>query len=305
MWSIAHEQGIRLPSKDYWDFEDLITMSPSERNSDIEQMTNNYFLMTQLIQSSPQAIEASVHSVIGGGYRKCNLVLQELRFNPMRRNRAGERDLDHTILSGLWGMRRALLEYPQVKAGIILEIDRTFTVEQNTVIVEKAIKYAHDGVVGIDLSGPRRDTFSIEAHLPLFEKARAAGLGTTVHTGEEGSLDEMRYIVEHVKPDRIGHGVLAATDSEFLKQLSSSGITLELCPTSNIKNSIFPSVDALKIAYRALIDSGMRLTINTDGPEMYRTNIIKEEEFLRTENVCSESECVSMRENAFAASFVR
>ena len=304
MWSIAHEQGIRLPSKDYWDFEDLITMSPSERNSDIEQMTNNYFLMTQLIQSSPQAIEASVHSVIGGGYRKCNLVLQELRFNPMRRNRAGERDLDHTILAGLWGMRRALLEYPQVKAGIILEIDRTFTIEQNTVIVDKAIKYAHDGIVGIDLSGPKRDTFSIEAHAPLFQKARAAGLGITAHTGEEGTLDEMRYIVETIKPDRIGHGVLAATDSEFLKVLGASGITLEICPTSNIKNSIFPSVDALRTAYQTLQSAGVKLTVNTDGPEMYRTNIIKEEEFLRTENICTDAEITAWRDNAFAASFV-
>ena len=223
----------------------------------------------------------------------------------MRRNRAGEHDLDHTILSGLWGLRRALLEYTPVRAGVILEIDRTFTYEQNAIIVDKAIKYAHDGIVGIDLSGPRRESFSIEAHRELFARARAAGLGITIHTGEEGSLDEMRYIVDVIKPDRIGHGVLAATDAEFTEKLATSCITLELCPTSNIKNSIFPSIDALRSAYRVLMRAGVRLTINTDGPEMYQTNIVKEEEFLLTENIFSQSEIAECRQRAFDAAFVR
>jgi adenosine deaminase len=305
MWSIAHEQGIRLPSKDYWEFEDMITMTPSERNADVEEMTNNFFLFTQLIQSSPQAIEQSVHSIIGGGYRKCNLVLQELRFNPMRRNRVGERDLDHIILSALWGMKRALLEYPQVQAGLIMEMDRTFTLEQNTIILEKAIKYMHEGIVGIDLSGPQRDTFSLAAHQELFSKARSAGLGVTIHTGEEGDPSEMQFIVGTIKPDRIGHGILAASNPALLASLVKSKIVLELCPTSNLKNSIIPDVATLHTIYRTLIDAGVPLTINTDGPEMYRTNVVKEEVFLLNEGVMSEDEIAQCRDNAFNATFVR
>ena len=142
LWSIAHQQGIKLPVKDYWDFYAMITMDDSEKNLTLEEMNSNFFHWTELIQSSPEALEIATHSVIGGGYRKCNLTLQELRFNPMKRNRSGERDLDHIILSALWGMRRATLEYPNVEAGIILMMDRTFSYQQNEIIIEKAIRYA-------------------------------------------------------------------------------------------------------------------------------------------------------------------
>src|SRR5207245_2055763 len=99
-------QGIKLPSKNYWDFEKMITMSEDQRNRNLNDMHYKFFYWTELIQSSPDAIEESVKSVIGGGYRKCNLTLQELRFDPMMRNRGGERDLDHIIFAALWGIER-------------------------------------------------------------------------------------------------------------------------------------------------------------------------------------------------------
>ena len=174
MWTIAHRQGIRLPVKDYWDFEELITMGANEKNKGVDDMDKKYYHLTELIQSSPEAIEEAVHSVIGGGYRKCNLVLQELRFSPMKRNRTGERDLDFIILAALWGMRRAMVEYPRVNAGLLIALDRSFTPAQNAITLEKAIKYASDGIVGIDLCGPDRDDFSMKDHAPLFARARKA-----------------------------------------------------------------------------------------------------------------------------------
>ena len=82
---------------------------------------------TELIQSSPLAVEVSVHAAIGGAYRSQGITTLELRFNPMKRNRGGERDLDHIILAAIRGLDRASLEYPQVRAGLILMMDRTFT----------------------------------------------------------------------------------------------------------------------------------------------------------------------------------
>ena len=209
LWSIAHRQGIRLPTKDYWQFEAMVTMADDERNSGLNQMNEKFYRWTELIQSSPEAIQESVASVIGGGYRKCNLVLQELRFNPMFRNRRGERDLDHIINAARWGLEHALVEYPQVKAGIILMMDRRLTPKQNAIIVEKAIRYRGRGIIGIDLAGPDRSTFSMKKIAPLFQTAKAAGLGVTVHCGETGDLDELRYVVREIKPHRIGHGIAA------------------------------------------------------------------------------------------------
>jgi adenosine deaminase len=305
LWSIAHRQGIKLPSKNYWDFEKMITMSPGQKNRDLNQMHFNFFHWTELIQSSPEAIEEAVKSVIGGGYRKCNLILQELRFNPMFRNRKGERDLDQIIMAALWGIEQAMFEYSQVKAGIILMADRMLTFSQNEIIIEKAIKYRKRGVIGIDIAGPERKAFSMQKYLPLLEKARTAGLGITVHTGEAGSLAEMRFVVKQVKPDRIGHGIKCVQDKALMKEISAQGIVLEICPSSNIHNSVVKNMGELKKIIRTLLKNNIKLTINTDGPEMYRTNIFEEQEFLRKNGILSQKEIDECTKWAFEASFIK
>ena len=142
MWGIAHAQGIRLPSKDYWEFREMITVS--ERRGRSFDGYLQLFHWTELIQSSPLAVERSAYEVIGGAYRKNHVTTMELRFNPMKRNRGGEQDLDHIISAAIRGMDRATLEYP-VKPGLILCLDRAFPVHLNEIIVEKAIAYRGPG----------------------------------------------------------------------------------------------------------------------------------------------------------------
>src|SRR5438093_5933176 len=202
MWSLAHEQGIALPVKDYWEFDRLVTVSDPRGVANLDALDQIYH-WTELIQSSPLAVERSVHGAIGGAYRTQNITTLELRFNPMKRNRGGERDLDHIIMAAVRGLDLASLEYPRVRAGLILMMDRTFTREQNEVIVEKAIRYRGRGIVGIDIAGPRPDggRYPYRELAPLVEEARAAGLGITIHVGEEGGTDgiaEIGEVVEHL-----------------------------------------------------------------------------------------------------------
>src|SRR5919109_5042968 len=187
MWSLAHEQGIALPVKDYWEFDRLVTVS-DPRGVDSLDALDDIYRWTELIQSSPLAVERSVHAAIGGAYRSQGITTLELRFNPMKRNRGGERDLDHIILAAIRGLDLASLEYPHVRAGLILMMDRTFTPEQNAIIVEKAIKWAPRGVVGVYIAGPRPGggRYAYRQIAPMVEEARAAGLGVTIHVGEEG-----------------------------------------------------------------------------------------------------------------------
>lgn len=305
LWSIAHRRGIKLPSKDFWEFEDMITMRGTEKNRNLDDMHNNFFYWTELIQSSPEPIESSVKSVIGGGYRACNIVLQELRFNPMFRNRGGEKDLDHIIMASIWGLDKATLEYPQVQAGIILMMDRTLTYNQNLIIIEKAIRYKDSGIVGVDLAGPQRSSFSMKKHASLFKKARQAGLGTTIHTGEEGSIDELRYVVNEIKPDRIGHGHLCVQDKDIMKDIVENNIVLETCPTSNLRNSVIKSKQELKKIIKTYLKNKIKFTINTDGPEMYVTNVIKEQEFLKENGILNEGQIRRCTKWAFEAAFVK
>src|SRR5213078_3167433 len=121
LWSLAHEQGIALPVKDFWEFDQLVTVSDPQGVQDLNALDAIYH-WTELIQSSPLAVERSVHAAIGGAYRSQGI---------------------------------ATLEYPQVRAGLILMMDRTFSDEQNAIIIDKAVRYAPRGIVGIDIAGPR------------------------------------------------------------------------------------------------------------------------------------------------------
>src|SRR6202142_2768741 len=238
LWSLAHEQGIALPVKDYWDFDRLVTVSDPRGGPNLDALDQIYH-WTELIQSSPLAVETSVHAAIGGAYRSHRITTLELRFNPMKRNRGGERDLAPIILAAIRGLDRASLEYPQVDAGLILMMDRTFTARQNEIIVEKAISWASRGIVGVDIAGPRPDhaRFDYRTVQPMVEEARAAGLGVTIHVGEEGGdfgREEIGEVLEVLRPDRIGHGILAAGDESLMRALREAEVVLEICPTSNL-----------------------------------------------------------------------
>src|SRR5690242_16127602 len=283
LWSLAHEQGIALPVKDFWEFDRLVTVDP--RGVENLDALDAIYHWTELIQSSPTAVERSVHAAIGGAYRSQGITTLELRFNPMKRNRGGERDLDHIILAAIRGLDRARLEYPQVEAGLILMMDRTFTARQNEVIVEKAIGWASRGIVGVDIAGPRPGgtRYDYRAVQSMVDEARAAGLGVTIHVGEEGGeigREEIGEVLEVLQPDRIGHGILAAGDPDLMRELRDSEVVLEICPTSNLLTKALADEAAVRAVFRAFVENGVRFTIATDGPEMMRTHLRDELDLL-------------------------
>ncbi len=307
MWTLAHEQGIALPVKDYWDFVDLVTIDP--RGVDGLAQLDAIYRWTELIQSSPLAVERSVHGAIGGAYRKENITTLEVRFNPMKRNRGGERDLDHIIMAAARGLDRASLEYPHVRAGLILMMDRTFTPAQNEIIVEKAIRYRSRGVVGIDIAGPRPHPGRYEyAQLAaLVETAREAGLGVTIHVGEEGGetgVAELGEVVERLRPERIGHGVLAARDDEAMALLRDLGTVLEICPTSNLLTRALPDEEAVRDVCRTFVDRDVRFTIATDGPEMMRTHLRDELALLLRIGALTTEEARAVNKRGHEAAFL-
>jgi adenosine deaminase len=309
LWSIAHEQGIALPVKDYWEFDRLVTVSDPRGVPDLNALDAIYH-WTELIQSSPIAVERSVHAAIGGAYRSQQITTLELRFNPMKRNRGGERDLDHIIMAAARGLDRASLEYPQVRAGLILMMDRTFDERQNQIIVEKAIRYRARGIVGVDIAGPRPGgvRYPYAQLAPLVEEARAAGLGITIHVGEEGGdygIEEITEVVESLNPDRIGHGILAARDPGLMAELRERSIVLEICPTSNLLTKALPDEAAVRTTLRTFADAGVRFTIATDGPEMMRTHLRDELDLLLRIGALEEDELREANARGHEASFVR
>ena len=309
LWSIAHDQGFKLPVQTYWEFRDLVTAGP-EKVSSLGDYLAILHQWTEKIQSSPAAIERSVYEIIGKEFRSSNVSLIELRFNPMKRNLGGERDLDHIIHAALRGMDRACLEYG-VRAGLIFCLAREFPLELNEILVKKAVKYRSRGVIGIDLAGPEVHTLelgeNVEGYRDLFQRARAAGLGTTVHTGETAytAVPGVLAVLEKLSPLRIGHGIAAARSEEAVRKLVEAGTILEICPSSNLRTHAVSDLVELGDALRTFDRAGVRFTINTDGPYLLNTHLRYEYDLLSRAGILDDAQIQRTIAVARAATFVR
>ncbi len=295
LWSIAHQQGFKLPVKNYFEFVELITARPGKVTSLAEYLKIMH-TWTEKIQSSPAAIERSVYEVIGKEYRGSRVTHIELRFNPAKRNLSSELDLDHIIHAAIRGMDRAVLEYG-VKAGLIFCLAREFDHRLNGIILDKAIRYRHRGVCGIDLAGTEENALELRPELvpqyeDLFDRARKAGLKTTVHTGETAGTgaEGVVAVVERLKPHRIGHGIRAAYDESAMRLLKERDVLLELCPTSNLQTRAVKNLAELEHIIRTFWDRGVKFCINTDGPYLLDTHMHTEIEVVEQSGILSPSQ---------------
>lgn len=304
LWEIAHNQGLKLPTKDYWEFERMVTMYDTKPYEEYLMLYD----LTEKIQSSPEALFTAAETAVSGAYRKNNITSLELRFNPILRARGGERDLDHLIVFALQGAERAMLKYP-VRVGFILMLDRRFTHHENAAIVKKAIKYMSRGVVGIDLAGPVKRTDKSRNFRPadicdLIQEARSHGLGVTVHTGEATNSQEMWDVVKTLHPDRIGHGIASVGDPMLMEYLADHNTILETCPTSNLNTRLIRDFDHMRSVYRTLEAHHVPFTINTDGPEMQRISLRGEYSKLLDHNILSPDRILAANQRALEASFI-
>jgi adenosine deaminase len=117
-----------------------------------------------------------------------------------------------------------------------------------------------------DLSGDE-GAQPIEAFIPIYRRARAAGLRLKAHVGEWGTADDVWRAVEALELDEVQHGIAAADSPQVMRALAGAGIRLNVCPTSNIKLGRVSRLAGHPI--RALFDAGVRVTINTDDPLIF------------------------------------
>jgi len=310
LFSMAHEQGFKLPVRSYFEFVDLVTSSP-DRVKSLEDYIRIMHQWTERIQSSPLAIERAVYEVLAKEYRGSRVRRMELRFNPMKRNLGGERDLDHIIHAALRGMDQACLEYG-IEAGLIFCLAREFEADLNEIIVRKAIRWLGRGVIGIDLAGTESNNLelrpdTVARFAGIFREAREAGLKTTVHTGETPHTDAEGVIaaVRQLEVDRIGHGIRAAYSAEAMRVLRDEGVTLEICPTSNLHTRAVRDLEELSFVLTTFRENGVRFTINTDATYMLQTDLRREVELLFASGILDEAGVAQCFRDAEAASFLQ
>jgi adenosine deaminase len=140
----------------------------------------------------------------------------------------------------------------------------------------------------------------------MVETARAAGLGITIHVGEEGATggEEIGEVVESLRPDRIGHGILAAHDPGLMELIREAGVVLEICPTSNLLTKALADEEEVRETFRRFAEHDVPFTIATDGPEMMRTHLRDEFALVHRIGALDEAGLAQANARGHAASFV-
>jgi adenosine deaminase len=131
--------------------------------------------------------------------------------------------------------------------------------------LEVALKYAGRGVVALNAAGTERS--AIAPFGPLFRRAKDAGLRSVPHAGEWAGPRSVWETLEHLLPDRIGHGVRSSEDPALVEHLAAIGMPLEISPVSNVATGVYPSLAAHP--FRVLSDAGVTVTLNSDDPPMF------------------------------------
>jgi aminodeoxyfutalosine deaminase len=130
-----------------------------------------------------------------------------------------------------------------------------------------------DGLVSFGLGGPEigvpRPQFK-----PHFDAARAAGLHSVPHAGETTGPETIRDAVDVLGAERIGHGTSVMGDPALVDHIAAKGVVLEVCPTSNVATRAVESLDAHPL--RAMVDAGLTVTVNSDDPPMFGTDLSTE-----------------------------
>jgi aminodeoxyfutalosine deaminase len=157
-----------------------------------------------------------------------------------------------------------------VEVRLTPDIPRGFPLEAAELTARYAVKYRDRGVVGVGLGGDDA-RFPPQPYAPAFALARDGGLGSVPHAGEAAGPASIRGALDALGADRIRHGIRAVEDPGLLRELAGRGTVLDVCPISNLRTGVVPSLAAHPLP--DLVAAGVRCSVSTDDPAMFGTDL--------------------------------
>jgi adenosine deaminase len=266
---IAQGHGIDLPSYDIEYLRPLATVVTDER-PDFHLFLAKFAFLRRFYPTQA-AVERVTYEAIADAASD-NIKYLELRFNPVALSRKQGFALNDAVAWVCNAARQAQQQY-NIIARLILQVGRDESLSTANEIAQIGLAHLNDGVVGIDLAGDEV-SYSARRFSDIFQSARKAGLGITIHAGEAGGAENVREAIEILSAQRIGHGVRSVENSDVVHIVRGHGVTLEVCPTSNLQTAVVrrfwqhPLVDLLAL--------NLRVTINTDDPSVSDTTLTDE-----------------------------
>jgi aminodeoxyfutalosine deaminase len=184
----------------------------------------------------------------------------------------------------------------------IFDAVRHFTVPEAERVFQKAVEMhaEYPAIIGIGLGGDERRCGS-EPFRAMYAKAQAAGLRLTNHAGETTGSEAIREALS-IGSERLGHVLSAIEDAALLEELKSKQIGMELNPTSNVRTGVCPSFAAHPL--RQYFDRGLLVTINSDDPAFFGSDVANEYLLAHTEQGFTREELRRLAANSIRSSFL-
>ncbi|MGW5423558.1 adenosine deaminase [Streptomyces sp. NPDC003943] len=228
-----------------------------------------------------------------------NIRYAELTITPYSSTRRGIDE--RAFMAAIEDARKAA----EAELGVVLRWCFDIPGEAGLEAAEETARLAVDlrpeGLVSFGLGGPEigvpRPQFK-----PYFDKARAAGLRSVPHAGETTGPQTVWDSIHELGAERIGHGTSSVQDPELLKYLAEHRIALEVCPTSNIATRAVERLEDHPI--RQMVDAGVLVTINSDDPPMFGTDLNNEYAVAARLLGLDERGLAALAKNAVEASFL-
>jgi len=228
-----------------------------------------------------------------------NIRLFEVRFSPDWAFSAHNLDWDAALEGILRSRERAEAAF-DMAIGLIAITSRSRGPDSCARTVDWAIRH-RDHICAIDLADSERD-FPLSDFVPHIRRARDAGLKVTIHTGEDTPASFVIDTIRHASPDRIGHGIHIIEDPLAIDLVNERGITLEVNPWSNYLTSSVRTIGQHPL--KRLFALGVRVTVNSDDPEVLDTNLNNEYRIAHEILGMSLDDLAACNRYAFESSFI-
>lgn len=266
---IGEAAGIDMPDYDVESLRPFVQMMPDEERS-AKHFLSKFNTLRQFYRSI-DIIERITYEIVEDAALD-NVKYMELRFTPKALCNITDLDLEK-IVPFVCDVANAAADEFGIMVRHIVSMNRHEPVELGESVLRAALNNRDKGVVGIDLAGDEANFSGLEFR-SLFQRAKSAGLGITVHAGEWGGVESIWNAIGNLGADRVGHGVAVIEDPAMTQVLVDRGIALEVCPTSNYLSGVVDSMEAHPI--KDLTQRNVLTTINTDDPLICNVDLSQE-----------------------------
>jgi adenosine deaminase len=264
---IAREYGLELPAYDVAGLDRHVKVY--DQRKDLGAVLQAFRIAQNSI-TSPTVVERIADELFEDSAQQ-NVKLLEVRFSPDWAFSGHNVNWDEALAGILRAKERAKTRFG-LAIGVIAITSRSRGPGSCEKTVDWAIRWK-DCVHGIDLADGEAEHPITDFAGPVL-RAKAAGLKVTVHSGEDTPASTVVETVRTVSPDRIGHGTRLIHDPAVVELVRERGIALEMNPWSNYLTNSVKRIEDHPL--KRMFDLGLRVTINSDDPEVLDTNLNNE-----------------------------